>query len=89
MKSLLVFAAILFLAIGVTSCQKSEATPIPGEDKTLVQIDIVMPMQLDEMQKLNVLMAAEQAVMSLEEAGAPAMSPRIVIGAEVIYPRGQ
>ncbi len=91
MKSkLLGLAIILLLSMATTSCQKSEATPVnmPGEDKTLVQIDIVMDGQLEDWQTQQIQTIAEDAIMALEAAGHPSMYPRIVIGGNVIYPRG-
>ncbi len=86
---LLVFATLLLLSVSMNSCEKSEASfsNMPGEEKTLVQIDIVMDGMLMEDQKLAVQLAAEDAVMKIEEAGHPSMNPRIVIGCDVIYPR--
>lgn len=99
-SKLLVFAAILILSVGMNSCQKSEAITLeleipkvsamnmPGQEKTLVQIDIVMDGQLEDWQTQEIQTIAEDAIMALEAAGHPSMNPRIVIGGNIIYPRG-
>jgi len=56
--------------------------------KTLIQIDIVMEGELEDFQTQQIQSIAENAIMDLEAAGAPAFSPRIVIGDQVIHPRG-
>lgn len=57
-------------------------------NETLVMMVIPMGSQLTEQQKQDVQMAMEESLMSIEEAGAPAMSPSIIIGDQVIKPRG-
>ena len=98
MKSrLIVFTAIFLLSVTMNSCEKSDAfvkddpksSESLGMPQTLVQTVTIMDCELENWKTEDIQTAAENFLMLIEQIGCPSMNPYIVIGCNVIYPRGE